>query len=116
MSPSSTTRQAGESTRRVVTRTSLARSFSASFRRSSIGLNAVGGFLGGLLLGLVLQLAEVDRALGHALQRVAVELVAGASSSHSSTRSVSSSTSMPFLRKISSCGLFFAAASVSAVT
>ena len=75
MSPSSTTRQAGESTRRVVTRTSLARSFSASFRRSSIGLNAVGGLLGLLLLGLVLQLAEVDRALGDALQRLAVELV-----------------------------------------
>jgi hypothetical protein len=35
MSPSSTTTQAGESTRRVVTRTSLARPFSASFRRSS---------------------------------------------------------------------------------
>ena len=41
MSPSSATRQAGESTRRVVTRTSLARSFSVSLRRSSVGLNAV---------------------------------------------------------------------------
>ena len=34
---------------------------------------------------------------------------------HSSTRSVSSSTSMPFLRKTSSCGLCLAAASVSPV-
>ena len=75
MSPSSTTRQAGESTSRVVTRTSFARSFSASFSRSSTGLKAVGGFFGLLLLGLVLQLAQVDRALGHALQRLAVELV-----------------------------------------
>jgi hypothetical protein len=110
---SSTTRQAGESTRRVVTRTSLARSFSASFSFQH-RLEGFGGFLGRLLLGLVLQLAQVHRALGHALQRRAVELVRWLSI-HSSTRSVISSTSMPFLRKTSSCGLFLAAASVSAV-
>jgi hypothetical protein len=39
------------------------------------GLEGFGGFFGGLLLGLVLQLAQVHRALGHALQRRAVELV-----------------------------------------
>ena len=40
MSPSSTTTQAGESTRRVVVRTSLARSFKLAFSRSSKGFSA----------------------------------------------------------------------------
>ena len=75
MSPSSTTRQAGESTSRVVTRTSLARSLSEVFSRSSVGLNAVAASSACFFSASSCELAEVDRALGDALQRMAVELV-----------------------------------------
>src|SRR3989344_3082064 len=114
ISPSSVTRQAGESTRRVVMRTSLARSASAVFRRSSKGLKASAA-----------SSACFFSASSCSEPRSTAPLVTLCSclpsnscrceSSHSSTRSVSSSTSMPFFLKSSSCGLFLAAARVSAV-
>ena len=54
---------------------------------------------------LVLQLAQVDPPLATLCSISCRRTRTGGDSIHSSTRSVSSSTSMPFLRKISSCGL-----------
>ena len=106
MSPLVDHRQAGESTRRVVMRTSLARSFSGLQAPQGTGLKASAAS-SAFLLFLVLQLAQIDGALGHALQRLAVEFEQ-VREQPLSTRSTSSSTSMPFL-KSSSCGLLFLA-------
>ena len=111
MSCSSATRQAGDSVRRVRDAHVLDACRPARvFSRSSSRLNARLGLLGLLLLGLVCR-ACPGRARPWRPTRSGLP-----SNScrwrriHSSTRSDSSSTSMPFLRKISSCGLFFAAA------
>jgi len=98
-------------------------------------------FAGGLLVGVVESVAVVRSTMPGSAQAMVMVLVivvlvarrqwaeaplatdcSGVPSNscrkfraHSSTRSVMSSTSMPFLRNTSSCGLFFAAASVSAV-
>ena len=70
---SSLTRHAGESVSRCVTRTALARSFSAFCIRSSSALysSATGRLF---LRRLVAELAEVEPAFGHRLQRLAFEL------------------------------------------
>ena len=112
ISPSSTTMQAAESTRRDVARTSLARSFSASFRRSSTGANAVAACSAAFFSS---SSCSEPRSTAP-LATLCSEWPSNScrcDSSHSSTRSTSSSTSMPFLRKISSCGLALAAPSES---
>ena len=112
MSPSSTTRQAGESTRRVVTRTSLARSFSVAFQALEHRLEGVSAVCSACFFSSSsCSLPRSTRALATLCSGLPSNSNRCASI-HSSTRSTSSSTSMPFLRKISSCGLFLAAASV----
>ena len=112
MSCSSATRHAGESVRRVRDAHVLhpvAQGASSALDEQVLvapGLVLLGRFFSASSV----ELAQVERALGDRLQRLALELGAGATTTHSSTRSASSSTSMPFLRKISRCGLFFAAA------
>ena len=68
-----------------------------------------------IVRAVALQLAEIEIALGHRLQRLALELGQSVDTTHSSMRSYISSTSTPSLRKISRCGLLRAAAKPSAV-
>ena len=66
--------QAGESTRRVVTRTSLGTFGQGALQALQQRLEMLGGFLASSFF-LVLQLAQIHRTLGHRLQRLALELV-----------------------------------------
>ena len=101
---SSPTRQAGESVSRWVRRTWLARSFSTSCMRASRSLNSPS-------LSSSATFAEVSPSLLTSRSPCAADCSFLPSNSvrcdttHSSTRSVSSSTSTPFFRNTSRCGL-----------
>ena len=107
-------RQAGESVRRSVIRTLSTSSPNCCFSRSRSAAcsraDAPAFFV--LLATDVLQveLTATDVAKLQVLEFAEV------AATHSSIGSASSSTSMPFLRKISRCGLLRAAARLSAVT
>src|SRR3569623_628245 len=112
---SSSTRQAGESVRRIVTRTSLALSANAGFIFSIRSLFCAS-------TSSCCFFSASSSSLPRSRSPLATDTSSLPSNSvrkdsiHSSTRSIYSNTSTPFLRKISRCGLFFAAAYDSPVT
>ena len=110
----SLTRQAGEPVRRCVTRTSFTFSPSVLAILSVRSLNSPASFSCSFFSLSSSSLPRSRSPLAtdcSCLPSNSLRLV----TTHSSTRSYSSSTSTPFLRKISRCGLFFAAAKESAV-
>ena len=112
---SSETKQAGESVKRKVTRTSFTLSSRAAFMRSSKSLKCFSVSSCSFFSFSSLRLprssppfaTEVICLLSNSVKKESI---------HSSTRSESNSTSTPFFRKISKCGLFLAALKVSPVT
>ena len=110
-SSSPTTRHAGESVSRCVTRTSFTRSPSAVCDALDQRLAARSASCLLLPSSPRRRRARPGRARPWPPTAAACPRTrSGSTTTHSSTRSDSSSTSMPFLRKISRCGLFSAAA------
>ena len=107
MSPSSATRQVGESVRRNVRRTSFALPSSASF------IFSTSGFISSPTFSCCSFSSSFSAPRSRSPRATLCNGLPSNSfrndSIHSSTRSDSSSTSTPFLRNTSRCGLFFAA-------
>ena len=118
MSNASDTRQAGDVVSRWVMRTSFTRSPSASLRRFTAG---PAPFSASLRDSSSRFFSSSEPMSDRSISPLATDCSGlpsnsvSAPTSHSSMRSCSSSTSTSFSRKISRCGLFLAAASVSAV-
>ena len=109
-----TTKQAGESTKRVVTRTSSALSLSASLSLAKMGLKVSAASSAAFFSASSCSEPKSTAPLATDCRAVLSNSFKKFKA-HSSTRSVINNTSIPFLRKTSSCGLFLAAANVSAV-
>ena len=113
-SPSPTTKQAGLSTRRLETRTSLVRLPNVVFNFSTTGC-----IFSSACLASCFSFSSVNSPKSTAPLAIFCNGVPSNSCkkfiAHSSTRAVIKITSMPFFLNNSSCGLFLAAAKLSAV-